>query len=324
MGLALEKFVQNYYERNGSFENINLCKVYDHIQDYAEQHNESVEDALFDMLGYKPFNNQNSSAIAIKHRELISEIYTNNRPSEALKDKKLRESFKKVGIESPGKSVIWVKRKASSFERSAKVLAAYFDSSDEIAILDKENNFHNLNEVIAERRIAKKSISANVNYILSNYSGISIDVVKHDNSIYVANGKLYTCEKIKNNSKLVKDALHIALSPVDLSYEMNASLICPSFHLNPDERSSKYLALLDYLHTIGITYKELLEKYHLNVPDYENVYATFGYIPVIFGDTVALYKDDTDFPAFMTMDEFVQTHIASLADSSSVSELSIF
>lgn len=323
MGLGLSKFVQNFYEIHASFSDINFCSAYDEIQLFAKEHNLSVEDSLYAMLGYPSTTKLSPTEIMRRRRQLVKTLYESNNPKDLLNSPDIRKECSKLQIRKPKKLLVWKHRKHTIHDKEAvDLLAKYYTISDEVIVRDKENVLHPFKEVLAELQTSGIFDSAMLSRIKNEYTGYEIEIIENAAKTCIMNGKLYVKGNPKNKNKLFNNALAKAINPGNLSYQLERKLLSlPEMAFFDTEI---YLSILDYLSIVEVSYKDLLAAYFLNVPDYQEVYESFNYVPVILGDKINVYQNDSNSPIACLPDQLLSLTVNNNPNVAIVQDLTVF
>lgn len=263
--------VQNYFERNGSFDGIENTAIYDVILRNLKETGESKEELCYRLLGY---SGSDSSVNLMKLRQdLMNDVFNSQYATKEL------NVGHKPYFKTCKKPVNYQEVNQAKKEKMAgidKLLAAYY-KNDVYNLIEEENGTQIpfglwLNQMSKENP-SKLVDMPNVQKCLAKF-----EVSEQDDAPTIYGGVLYFKESF---SEKEQRQLHInALKQLFFSgTPMKSWCKIPLGELIvlSTARPEEYLKMMDYAIAIGKTYADLMLELGIQIPDLIMAYELTGY-----------------------------------------------
>lgn len=285
--MLVKRFIQNYFEVNGSFNNIELTAVADWLRNTAKSEGITIKELCFRMLGFAfsdtisaeqcyelsilAARGDRSTLCKFFNCKTVQEIKEHLKPYDILYLNVI-DKTKLTNIEQQCLDVLYNYYRYCS-RASVEIEKTRYTVSQGLPFL--RHYFKNVNEI----------------YKMLSSQGALVTLHKTDSlSIKIENNCLFTSYDIDIN-KLNKLAIQFVFCGYRLSYNIlltkNDKLAMISLS-NPDT----YLNLLGVAGACNITFKQLMSYADIHVEDQTDLFNAYGLIAQVY-DGLVYYTDST-------------------------------
>lgn len=296
--MIFRDLVCNYFERNGGFNGVEASCIGHALADLAKKNSISVEEAGYQVLGYRDKKEFENKLAIIKGDETVLE---------GLKSDNLKDAADELKIGKLRK----LKRPAGKLKingvRGLEFLVAEFYKNDLTNVVQGKNGYELLPFWLFNH------VNSSLEKVLDN-EGIKKCFVKFKTAPcrqpVILNKTLYTSFEISSSDKeaINREAFRLALHKGEGNgwfYKMPADSLIFLSENDPET----YKNLLEYAAAMGKTYADLLNTKFVKIPDFLKLYENLQCIFYKFGSQIAYRKGSAWFfeEAFHFLSDTVNT-----------------
>lgn len=271
--------IRNFWEVHGSFEGIESTVLHRIIKKLSDEAGMPYKDYLYMQLGYKPLAQYSLEESCELRALFVTRQYKELKEKLGLNSTKdVQDFFKKEGVSSVSFD-LKDKNTDHKYDDIVDLLAAYYrnDSSLYCIVGDRPLPFFYCLETLSNKSTSPDKLVdslMNDKWCLGSLAKIQC---RKDSTLRIQGKKCIS--PIEYSTEEKTRIQHLALKKACFPYGVNLNKL---FKSAPDlvflsfNNNEKYLKLLDFARSTGITYQDLAQNYGINVADQLPVFSKYG------------------------------------------------